>query len=71
MNPDARSCATCAKAHLAATHLAGVNLECRADPPRQEVGRYARFPMVRPDDYCHDKFMREPNLAAEQEKADD
>jgi hypothetical protein len=67
MNRDGRSCGTCAKAHLAAEHLAGVNLECRAHPPAQDVGRYARFPQVRTDDYCHTDFERDPTLGAELE----
>lgn len=67
MNRDGRSCALCAKGHLAGEHLAGVNLECRASPPVQEVGRFARFPLVRPEDYCHDKFERDAEADAERE----
>lgn len=53
----------CAKLHIAA----GGNLECRADPPLMDIARFARFPAVQPDFYCHDKFEREPELGASQE----
>ena len=66
MNPDGRSCATCAKAHLASETLAGVTLECRAGPPARDGGRYSRYPEVRETDYCHDAYERDPNVAMEE-----
>jgi len=49
--------------------LAGIGLECRALPPVQDVARFARFPTVRPGDFCHDRFELDPKAAAEQEKS--
>lgn len=46
-----KSCAACVKRYVNGGHL-----ECRARPPVQDVGRYARYPVVRPDFYCHDGF---------------
>lgn len=47
-----KACAFCTK-RLAITTG---DLECRARPPVVDVGKYARFPVVRPADFCHDGF---------------
>lgn len=65
MNRDGRSCEVCAKAHLAV----GGNLECRAGPPLPDIARFARFPAVQPDFYCHDKFERDPERGATEENS--
>lgn len=43
-----KSCATCICRHVARN-----DLECRFMPPTQDVGRYAVYPKVKPNDYCH------------------
>lgn len=47
--PENLSCRWCVKSHWHRD-----NLQCRAHPPRQDVGQYAVFPIVRPADYCHE-----------------
>lgn len=50
-----KACAICVKRHVVALVVGG-QLECRAAPPVQDVALHARFPLVKPDDYCHSGF---------------
>lgn len=54
-----KSCAICVKRHLLTTG----DLECRAAPPANDVGRFGRFPVVRGDHYCHDSFQLDAEAA--------
>jgi hypothetical protein len=38
-------------------------LECHAHPPTPDVGRYARFPLVRPEEFCGE-FDADPTVKA-------
>jgi hypothetical protein len=49
-----RACGFCKKRFETGNPAAA--LECRALPPVQGVGRFAAFPLVKPDDFCHLHF---------------
>lgn len=55
----AKACAICTKRH----EITHGRLECRARPPAQDVALHARFPVVKPADYCHSDFVRDAAAA--------
>lgn len=65
MSANEKACSACAKAHLVPHGLAGLGLECRALPPVQDIARFARFPTVREDHFCHTYFERAPAAGPE------
>lgn len=60
-SPEELACEICAKRHE--TGVATL-LECRALPPTPDVGRFARYPAVRPDFYCHVYFQADAEAVA-------
>lgn len=65
--PFARACEVCMKRHSVRPGGVAADgmLECRALPPVQDVARFARFPVVKPDGYCHIYFEIDAAAVAE------
>lgn len=59
--PFQKACEVCTRRHVIAGQP---HFECRARPPVQDVSLHARFPIVKPGDYCHSDFELDGDAVA-------
>lgn len=59
MNEPVKACGVCVRRHAVKS-----GLECRMLPPVQREGRFAVYPTVRAEDYCHAGFSPDEARAA-------